>query len=186
MSDILRKFRRGATLLGELIKYETAALCAGVLKVTNPRYRHVWLVSERGREARDNGYHYFAYLRRAHPEINAVYVADPKLPDYDRAALAEIFLRFCGGRIAVADDFAAAVQAYFAALPDAVLKSKNFSNARFVRNLFERTCGKATMRARLAGEAAVVLTKEDLRAAGSDREFAAMMEKKPKRMGFGI
>ena len=86
MSDILRKFRRGATLLGELIKYEAAALCAGVLKITNPRYRHVWLVSERGREARDNGYHYFAYLRRAHPEINAVYVADPKLPDYDRVA----------------------------------------------------------------------------------------------------
>lgn len=86
MSDILRKFRRGATLLGELIKYEAAALCAGVLKVTNPRYRHVWLVSERGREARDNGYHYFAYLRREHPEINAVYVADPKLPDYDRVA----------------------------------------------------------------------------------------------------
>lgn len=39
MSDILRKFHRGATLLGELIKYEAAALCAGVLKVTNPRYR---------------------------------------------------------------------------------------------------------------------------------------------------
>lgn len=73
-------------ILGELIKYEAAALCAGVLKVTNPRYRHVWLVSERGREARDNGYHYFAYLRQAHPEINAVYVADPKLPDYDRVA----------------------------------------------------------------------------------------------------
>lgn len=55
MSDILRKLRRGATLLGELIKYEAAALCAGVLKVANPRFRHVWLVSERGREARDNG-----------------------------------------------------------------------------------------------------------------------------------
>lgn len=80
MSDILRKFRRGATLLGELIKYEAAALCASVLKVTNPRYRHVWLVSERGREARDNGYHYFAYLRQAHPEINAVYVATPSCP----------------------------------------------------------------------------------------------------------
>ena len=36
MSNILRKFRRGATLLGELIKYEAAALCAGVLKVTKP------------------------------------------------------------------------------------------------------------------------------------------------------
>ena len=30
MSNILQKLRRGVTLLGELIKYETAALCAGV------------------------------------------------------------------------------------------------------------------------------------------------------------
>lgn len=80
MSDILRKFRRGATLLGELIKYEAAALCAGVLKVTNPRYRHVWLVSERGREARDNGYHYFAYLRREHPKSTPSTSQTPSCP----------------------------------------------------------------------------------------------------------
>ena len=77
MSNILRKFRRGATLLGELIKYEAAALCAGVLKVTNPRYRHVWLVSERGREARDNGYHYFAYLRQAQRAAASYLISSP-------------------------------------------------------------------------------------------------------------
>ena len=40
--------------------------------------------SERGREARDNGYHIFAYLNREHPELNSWFVADPTLPDYER------------------------------------------------------------------------------------------------------
>lgn len=84
MNKILHRFSRAMSLLGELIKYEAATVCAACLKAVNPAYRHVWLVAERGREARDNGYHYFAYLRRAHPETNAVYVADPTLPDYAR------------------------------------------------------------------------------------------------------
>lgn len=139
----------------------------------------------------------FVVIMAGYPEeMETLLAANPGLesrmpyviefPDYDRAALAEIFLRFCKGKAAVAADFAAAVRAYFDALPDAVLESESFSNARFVRNLFERTCGKAAMRARLMGADAVVLKKEDFRAAGSDREFAAMMEKKPKRMGFGV
>ena len=139
----------------------------------------------------------FVVIMAGYPgEMETLLAANPGLesrmpyviefPDYDRAALAEIFLRFCRGKVAVAADFAAAVHAYFDTLPDAVLESESFSNARFVRNLFERTCGKAAMRARLAGADAVVLKKEDFRAAGSDREFAAMMEKKPKRMGFGV
>lgn len=80
----LRKLRRGSLLLSELLKYETAGLCVAVLKCVNREYRQVWLVSERGREARDNGYHFFAYLSKEHPEINAWYVADPSLPDYER------------------------------------------------------------------------------------------------------
>ena len=57
MNDLLRKTRRAFHLLRELLKYETATCCAAVLKCWNKDYRHVWLVSERGREARDNGYH---------------------------------------------------------------------------------------------------------------------------------
>ena len=124
-------------------------------------------------------------LLEANPGLESRMPYVVEFPNYDRAALSEIFMRFCE-KAAVADDLAAAVRAYFDALPDAVLAAENFSNARFVRNLFERTCGKATMRARLAGAETVVLSKEDFRAAGSDREFAALMEKKPKRMGFGI
>jgi hypothetical protein len=56
------------------------------MKFFSRDYRNVWIVSERGREARDNGYHFFAYLSRRHPEINAWYVVDYDLPDYERVA----------------------------------------------------------------------------------------------------
>lgn len=36
--------------------------------------KHIWLICERGNDARDNGYHMFRYLRKEHPEINAYYV----------------------------------------------------------------------------------------------------------------
>ncbi len=44
--------------------------------IAKMRYKNkdIWLVSERGTDARDNGYHMFKYLRKEHPEINAWYV----------------------------------------------------------------------------------------------------------------
>ena len=123
-------------------------------------------------------------LLSANPGLESRMPYVVEFPNYDRAALCEIFMRFCE-KAAIEADFPDAVRAYFDALPREVLEAENFSNARFVRNLFERTCGKATMRARLIGADTVVLAKEDLRAAGGDREFAALMEKKPRRMGFG-
>ena len=38
------------------------------------RGREIWLVSERGTDARDNGYHFYKYLHERHPEIEAYYV----------------------------------------------------------------------------------------------------------------
>lgn len=37
-------------------------------------WRNLWIVSERGTDARDNGFCFFSYLRKAHPEINARYI----------------------------------------------------------------------------------------------------------------
>ncbi len=51
-----------------------------------PAYRGLWIVSERGQEARDNGYHFFKYLRREHPEINAVYIITGNSPDRGKVA----------------------------------------------------------------------------------------------------
>ena len=49
-----------------------------------PRYRKLWLISERGSDARDNGYHFFKYLCEHQPEVNCAYVIDKRSPDYDK------------------------------------------------------------------------------------------------------
>ena len=46
----------------------------------------VWLVCERGTDARDNGYHMFRYLRKEHPEIEAWYVISPDSEDLKKVA----------------------------------------------------------------------------------------------------
>lgn len=46
----------------------------------------IWLVSERGTDARDNGYHFFRYLRQTHPEIRSVYVIDRNSADAPKVA----------------------------------------------------------------------------------------------------
>lgn len=46
--------------------------------------KEIWLVSEKRDEARDNGYHFFKYLRLKHPNINAYYVITKDSPDYSK------------------------------------------------------------------------------------------------------
>lgn len=46
--------------------------------------REVWLISERGTDARDNGYHFFRYMRKQHPEIECYYVIVQDSPDRKR------------------------------------------------------------------------------------------------------
>lgn len=48
--------------------------------------RAIWLVSERGTDARDNGYHFFRYLREKHPEVECVYVISKDSPDRSKVA----------------------------------------------------------------------------------------------------
>ena len=81
------------------------------------------------------------------------------------------------------------VRAYFNGLTDEFINAKEFSNARFVRNLFERTYGKAALRCQLSGETKICLTAEDFGRATSDREFAnlkSLNTKKTARIGFGV
>lgn len=44
----------------------------------------LWLISERGFEARDNGYFFFCYLKKNHPEINVKYVIAKGSKDINR------------------------------------------------------------------------------------------------------
>ena len=44
----------------------------------------IWLVCERGVDARDNGYWFFRYLRTHYPEIKAYYLITKNSPDRER------------------------------------------------------------------------------------------------------
>ena len=59
---------------------------AAVLRKTHKAYRRLWLVMERGFDARDNAYWFFRYLRRQQPQINACFVIDPSSPDHDKVS----------------------------------------------------------------------------------------------------
>jgi SpoVK/Ycf46/Vps4 family AAA+-type ATPase len=110
-----------------------------------------------------------------------------EFPNYDREELAEIFFRMAEEQTEFDDSFRKAVSDYFANISDEVLKSKNFSNARFVRNLFERTCAKSGMRKPFAATDKIVLDKEDFLLACSDNVFSELLNKKPKySIGFHL
>ncbi|MBQ9072387.1 MAG: CDP-glycerol glycerophosphotransferase family protein [Bacilli bacterium] len=42
----------------------------------------IWLICEDGYHARDNGYHFYKYLKENHPELESYYVIDKKEKDY--------------------------------------------------------------------------------------------------------
>lgn len=46
--------------------------------------RNLWLVCEDGLTARDNGYHFYKYVREIHPEDYCFYVIDKKASDYNK------------------------------------------------------------------------------------------------------
>ncbi|HBA37312.1 MAG TPA: teichoic acid biosynthesis protein B, partial [Firmicutes bacterium] len=48
--------------------------------------KELWLVSETANRARDNGYVFFCYLKREHPEIASFYAIDKSCPDYKKVS----------------------------------------------------------------------------------------------------
>jgi len=98
-------------------------------------------------------------------------------PNYTKDQLAEIFFRMAKD-IPCEEGLKDEVRAYFHAISEEVLASREFSNARFVRNLFERTCAKATVRQKLERTDLFSLTCDDFRLAGAERSFHIMLEKK--------
>ena len=47
-------------------------------------HKKIWIVSEFGYEARDNGYSFFKYMRKEHPEVNCYYAIDFNSSDYPK------------------------------------------------------------------------------------------------------
>lgn len=61
-------------------------LCLVYVRLFRIDNSDVWLVSEMGTDARDNGWHFYNYLKKEHPEIDVKYVIYKKSQDLDRIA----------------------------------------------------------------------------------------------------
>ena len=109
-----------------------------------------------------------------------------EFPNYTRDDLENIFFNMLEGNFEYEDGFRTAVHDFFAKVPDIVFETKEFSNARFVRNLYERTWGKAAYRHSLGG-GELRLLKSDLTGAAADKEFENLLKKNAERrtIGFG-
>lgn len=81
-----RKARKllSCAVYGFYIVYYYAAYVIGLAARRLPYYRNMWLIAERKTEARDNGLHFFRYLTKNHPEINAAFIIDRNSPDFER------------------------------------------------------------------------------------------------------
>lgn len=79
------KFKRILELMRFLYMLVIAEIISFFVK-DSKRYKNLWIVSERGKDARDNGYHLFKYITGEHHEINATYVIAKNSPDYEKVA----------------------------------------------------------------------------------------------------
>lgn len=66
------------------IVYLPVAYCYSLVLKKRPEYRDLWLIAERGDEARDNAYYLFKYLREKEKSIHACFVIQSRSPDIDK------------------------------------------------------------------------------------------------------
>lgn len=67
-----------------IAKVLIAYFCAFFIKIFIPSMRNIWIISERGDDARDNGYFFYKFMCEKHPEQQLYYVIDSKSPDFSR------------------------------------------------------------------------------------------------------
>ncbi|MBE7004632.1 MAG: AAA family ATPase [Ruminococcaceae bacterium] len=126
----------------------------------------------------------------ANPGLASRIPHEIKFRSFTREELAKIYMGMAGKKYCCAAELAEAAERYFASLSDETLADKAFANARFVRNLYERTVSKAALRfqaetgARIDADAAIVLTAEDFRNAAGAEEFRKLQVKQTRAIGF--
>ena len=117
-------------------------------------------------------------------ESRIPYVID--FPNYEREELEQIFFSMVNGNLAYEEGLKETVHNFFQSIPDEIMEDKTFSNARLVRNLFERAWGKAAYRRNLSGQQEFVILREDLISASEEDEFKKLLEKDRGRKHIGF
>lgn len=76
-------------LLNEVVEYFKLVLVHVILMPISKvlyRNRHIWLICERGTDARDNGFHLYRYIRENHPGQEIFYIINKNSSDYSKVA----------------------------------------------------------------------------------------------------
>lgn len=110
-----------------------------------------------------------------------------EFPNYTREELCEIFYLMAEGKFELDEDLADEALDFFSKLPDEFLNNKEFSNARFVRNLFEKVWGKAAYRCEMEDQDNIRLTKADFESVINENLNDVLVNKKKKNpIGFVV
>ena len=84
-----------------------------------------------------------------------------RFPNYNGEELHKIFMLMMGREFKFDEALDEHARSFFTSLPEEETNSKEFGNARFVRNIYERTWGKASLRCPGVPLQDLVLTVED-------------------------
>jgi ATPases of the AAA+ class len=93
-------------------------------------------------------------------------------PGYTKQQLTDIFMLMVRKHFAYEPELEQTASNFFNSLDQAYMDSSDFANARFVRNLYERTWSKAAIRSQIDGLDSIRISSEDFRAAASEKEFS--------------
>jgi len=168
----------GKYFLGiELPELGTIFGCAGKRYTHSPHFHNYEKLSEGKsefiktvKEAR-TGYGYpedIGYLLDSNSGMRSRVPFTLSFPNYTPDQLTQIFLQMASRHFTLEDGFAAHAEDYFRAIPESVLNSKSFGNARFARNLYERVWSKAAMRDSSVAIRDLVLTCADFDVAAAE------------------
>lgn len=127
-------------------------------------------------------------VRKDTPDIDKVMEDEIEFKDFSRKELGDIFLRMARrNRFNIDDSLKEEIMSYFDKLPEKVTKAGKFTNARYVRNLFDRTWSKTLLRAEIDHNEIREITRQDFRLAAA--ESADILNKKEPRkypLGFRL
>lgn len=109
-----------------------------------------------------------------------------EFPNYSKAELEQIFFKLLDKSFEYEPELKDAVHDYFQSLPQEVIEEKDFSNARFVRNLFESVWGEAALRYDLNKGENVIIKSNDFKVATEKIDIKEKDEKKHRPIGFVV
>ncbi len=94
-----------------------------------------------------------------------------KFPNYSRDELFDIYMRMVKERYEVQEGFAECVKEFFDSIPEKTVAKREFGNARYVRNVFERTQMYAVNRCAEAKEEKITFVCDDFKKVVADADM---------------